>query len=105
MGVMIDEPGGDDAPRGVDGALGGGTGIFADPDDLAVLHRDIREKSELARAVYDAPVFDQEIIRHASFSSLPRAVRARGPHRGPSPNRGLVIRLVSLRELRDRCYA
>src|SRR5256885_1950133 len=45
MGVMIDEPGGDDTPRGVDGALGGGTGIFADPDDLAVLHRDIRDKS------------------------------------------------------------
>src|SRR5437899_2699380 len=29
----------------------------------------------------------------------------RMPRRGPSPNRGLVIRLFSLRELRDRCYA
>src|SRR5262245_25226615 len=85
MGVMIDEPGGDNAPRGVDGALGGGPGIFADPDDLAVLHRDICEKSSLARAVYDAPVCDQEIIRHAAFSSLPRSGRARGPRRGPAP--------------------
>ena len=58
MGVMIDEPGGDDTPRGVDGARGGGTGIFADPDDRAVLHRNIREKSERARAVDDAPVCD-----------------------------------------------
>jgi hypothetical protein len=39
MGVMIDEPGGDDAPRGVDGARGGGTGIFADPDDRVVLYK------------------------------------------------------------------
>src|SRR5262249_51710013 len=99
MGVMIDEPGGDHAPRGVDGARGGGPGIFADPDDRAVLHRDLREKSGLARAVDDAPVCDQEIIRLALFSSLPRAVRTPGPRHRTSPNRGRVTRLFRLRKL------
>ena len=78
MGVMVDKAGGDDPPFGVDRALGGGAGVFADPDDLAALHRHIRRKSRLARAVHDAPVFNEQIIRHDGFSSLPPAPQERG---------------------------
>src|SRR5208282_184291 len=73
MGMMIDEPGCNDAPLGVNRAFGGGAGIFADPDDLAVLDRDIRCKCRLARAVDDAPVFNEQIKRHAYSSLLPPA--------------------------------
>src|SRR5271155_2654802 len=71
MGMMVDEPGCDDAPLGVDRPLGGGTGIFANPDDLAVLHRDIRCKCRLARTVHNAPVFNEQIKRHAYSSLFP----------------------------------
>src|SRR5439155_10813636 len=73
MGMMVDKPGRHDAPLGVDRPLGGSAGIFADPDDLAVLYRHIRGKCRLARAVDNAPVLDQQIIRHSSSSSLPPA--------------------------------
>ena len=70
MRVVIDEPGGNHAPLGVDRSLGGGASIFADPNDLAVMDRDIRCKCRLARAVDNAPVFDEQIKRHAYSSSL-----------------------------------
>src|SRR5205823_11995013 len=54
MGMMIDETWGDDASRGVDRAFGGSAGIFADPDNLPVLHRNIGSKCRLARAVDNA---------------------------------------------------
>src|SRR5215831_5328616 len=85
MGVMVDEPGCDDAPLGVDRAFGCGAGIFADPNDLSALNRHIGGKCRLARAIDDASVLDQQIIRHGSFSSLPRSVRARGSRGGRSP--------------------
>jgi len=71
MGVVVDKSGGDDAPLGVDRTFGGGAGIFANSDDLAVLDRNIRGKGRLARAVDHAPVFYEQIIRHAGSSSLP----------------------------------
>src|SRR6202022_931924 len=73
MGMMIDEARRHDAPLGIDRPLGGSTGIFADPDNLAVLHRNIGGKCRLARAVDNAPVSDEQIIRHSSSSSLPPA--------------------------------
>src|SRR5439155_13522127 len=69
MGVMVDEPGRDDAPCSVDRPLGGGAVGFADADDFPVLDGNIRLKRRLARTVYDAPVFNEQIIRHL-FSSL-----------------------------------
>src|ERR1700746_3104195 len=67
MGMMIDEPRCDDAPLRVDHALGGSAGIFADPDDLSALYRDVRGKCRLARAGDDASVLDEQIIRHFFF--------------------------------------
>ena len=105
MGVMIDKAGRDDPPFGVDRALGGSPGIFADPDDLAVLHRHVRRKCRLARAVDDAPVFNEQIIRHDCFSSLPRSPGAWGRRCGPFPTGPCVTRPFSLRKLREECYA
>src|SRR5262249_35439569 len=81
MSVMIDKPGSDNAPLGVDRPFGRCTGVFADPDNPAVLDRDIRGKCRLARAVHDATILDKQIIPHDSFSSLPRPMRARAPSR------------------------
>src|SRR5271166_6684240 len=77
MGVVVDTAGCDDAARGVDGTFGGSAGIFADPDDLAILHRDIRGKRRLARAVDNAPVFNEQIKGHAYSSLLPPAPNER----------------------------
>ena len=41
VGVDVDEPGGDDAPGGVDDSRRGGAGELPDGDDAAVLHGDV----------------------------------------------------------------
>src|SRR6516225_4592301 len=63
MAVVIDEPGCDDPALGIDRPLGG-PAQFADLGDLAVLDRDIAAERRHSRAVDDAAVTDQEIIRH-----------------------------------------
>src|SRR5271166_1547090 len=97
MGVVVDKAGCDDAARGVDGTFGGSAGIFADPDNLAVLDRDIRGKCRLARAVDNAPVFNEQIIGHAYSSLLPPA---------PNERSGLSQRAAVLgRMARQRRFA
>ena len=66
-------PGRDDAPLGVDDALGGGAVVFPDPDDFPLMHRHIGLECRLARAIHDASVLDEQIICHDCFSSLPRS--------------------------------
>ncbi len=73
MGMVIDEPRGDDAPVGVDDAFGRGAFIFADPDDFPLMHRHIRLECRLARAIHDASIVDEQVICHDAFSSLPRS--------------------------------
>ena len=92
MGVMIDEAGCDDAPLRVDRALGGRTGVFANPDDLAVLDCDIRCKCGLARAVDDASVFDEQIKRHAYSSLLPPLDPSAAACRSGPPSQGRMAR-------------
>src|SRR5947208_1547985 len=64
MSVMVDKAGRDDAPLGIDRALRGGATVFADPDDPAVLDRDIGLKRRLARTVDHAPVRNEQIECH-----------------------------------------
>ena len=91
MGMVVDEAGGDDPALGVDPALGGGPGIAADADDLAVGYRHIGDKRRLAGTVDDAPVFDEQIIRHDFLLVAPLGT-------GPRP-------LITVRGLPDECYA
>ena len=63
MAVIVDKPRRHHPAGGVDGFLGRAA-QFADFDDLAVLDADIAAKHRHARAVDDAAVFDQQIVRH-----------------------------------------
>src|SRR5215469_5536876 len=81
MRVMIDETRSNDAPVGIDDALGGGAFISADPDDFPLGYCHVRLECRLARAVHDATILDEQIIPHDSFSSLPRPCEP-GHHRG-----------------------
>ena len=63
MAVIVDEAGGDDPAVGVDRPRGRAA-QFADLDDLAVLDPDIAAEGRHPRAVDDAAVLDQQIIRH-----------------------------------------
>ena len=71
MGMVIDKAGCHDPPLGIDRALGGGTGVFADPDNLAILHRNVGGKCRLARAVDNASIFDEQIKRHFFLLAAP----------------------------------
>jgi hypothetical protein len=73
MRVVVDEPGRDDAPVGIDDALGRGPLIFPDPDDFPLMHRNIRLECRLTRAIHDASIVDEQVICHDAFSSLPRS--------------------------------
>src|SRR5437763_225971 len=64
MGVMVDKTRRDDPPGGIDRALGGRAVVFADPDDPAVLDRDIGLKRRLAGTVDHAPVLNEQIECH-----------------------------------------
>src|SRR5215831_10542831 len=61
--MVVDKARRDGAPLGVDRAFGRAA-QFAELDDLAILDPDIAVKRRHPRAVDDAPVFDQEVIRH-----------------------------------------
>src|ERR1700731_2773993 len=63
MAVVVDKPGRDDTARGVDRPRSR-TAQFADFDDLSVFDRDIAAESRHPRAIDDAAVADQQIIRH-----------------------------------------
>jgi hypothetical protein len=87
MRVVVDEPGGNDAPLGVDRALGRRTGVFADPDDLAVLDRDIRRKCRLAEPSTTRPFlmsrsYPMILSPHCPAPDEPGAVAAGRSHRG-----------------------
>src|SRR5258708_39258987 len=69
--VMVEDPGGDDAPRRIDRPLGGGAVRFADSNDLSVLHGDVGIECRLPRTVDNAPVFNEQIIRHLFSSHWP----------------------------------
>ncbi len=72
---MVDETWGDNPSFGVDRALGGGAIGFADPDDLAVLYRDIGLESRLARAVDNTPIPDDQIVRHPLLLQFRPSIR------------------------------
>src|SRR5262249_30233392 len=76
MSVMIDEPRSDDAPLGVDDALGRSAFVLSDADDFPLMHAAMGLEALLARAVPAAAVPDEQIISHNFSSSLPRPVRA-----------------------------
>ncbi len=63
MAMVVDKAGRDDAAGGVDRARGR-PAQFADLGDLAVLDPDIAAERRHARAVDDAAVLDQQVIRH-----------------------------------------
>ena len=63
MAMIIDKTGGDDVTFGVDRARRR-TSQLADVGDLAVLDPDIPAEGRHSRPVDDAPVLDQQIIRH-----------------------------------------
>src|SRR5260370_29395960 len=63
VAVVVDKPGRDGTAVGVDRPLGR-TAQFADLDDLSVFDRDIAAESRHPRAIDDAAVTDQQIIRH-----------------------------------------
>src|SRR5262249_8344727 len=78
-GVVVDKARRDDPPFGIDRAFCRCTGVFADPDDLAVLDRDIRGKCRLARAVDNAPVLNEQIVCHFFPPRCLRSLRASWP--------------------------
>jgi hypothetical protein len=63
MAMIVDKAGGDDLAADID-HLVGGAGQLAQLGDLAVLDGDVAVKPGHSRTVDDAPVLDQEIIRH-----------------------------------------
>src|SRR5438067_1410797 len=69
MAVIVDKPRADHPALDIDG-LAGRAGQFAHLDDLAVLDRDIALETRHARAVDDAPIADQYVIRHRCSSSV-----------------------------------
>src|SRR5204862_3458845 len=68
MRVVVDEAGRDDPAFGIDRPLGGRAIVFADPDNPAVLDRDIGLKRRLPGTVDHAPVLNEQIECHR-FSS------------------------------------
>ena len=64
MRVMVDKARRDDAPLGIDRALSSRARIFADPDDFAVLDRDVGLKRRLAGTVDNTPISDQQVECH-----------------------------------------
>jgi hypothetical protein len=68
MAVVVDESRRYREAVGIDGALRR-TFDFADFDDLAVLHGEVASEGRHPRAIDDAAITDQQVIRH--WSSLP----------------------------------
>ena len=68
MAVVVDEAGRNREAVGIDGALRC-TVDFADFDDLAVLDGEVAAECRHPRAIDDAAITDQQVIRH--WSSLP----------------------------------
>jgi MoxR-like ATPase len=66
VGVDVDEPGGNDATLGVDGAPGrrAVVGQITDRDDLVAVDRDVADERVAPRPVDDRPILDHEIMCH-----------------------------------------
>jgi hypothetical protein len=75
MAMVVDKARRDDPPLSVDRALGGAAQL-PELDDLAVLDPDIAAESRASRAVDNAAVSDQQVIRHGDF--LSSSVRVSG---------------------------
>ena len=65
MGMMVDEPGGDDPPLDVDRSFGGGAGVFANPDDLVVL-----DATSAANAGSPEPSTTRPFLMSRSYAML-----------------------------------
>ncbi len=75
VAMVVDETRRHREAIGIDGALRR-TGDLADFDDLAVLHRNVAAKCRHPRAIDDAAITDQQVIRHLvvlPFSEPPAA--------------------------------
>ncbi len=91
MAMIVDKAGGDDAAGGVDRALGRAAQL-ADLGDLAVFDADVALERRHARAVDDAPVLDQQIIRHRYTFLLSEAGRALFRQKCSTPRRSAALR-------------